>query len=214
MDGLLINSEPWWQQAEIEIFRKVDICLTREMCMETMGLRIDEVITHWHTRYPWTGTTKAALEDEIIDTVIKYIHLEAGPMEGVYEILDLLRGRSMQLALASSSPFRIIRAVVAKLGIGSYFQVLHSAEAEKYGKPHPDIYIHTAAQLGVTPMECVAFEDSFNGLVAARAARMKTVAVPDPVHSNHPRFGIAHIRLSSLKEFTPEHLYYLDKEIT
>jgi sugar-phosphatase len=214
MDGLLVDSEPVWQKAEIEIFKKVNITLTREMCMQTMGLRIDEVVNHWHSKYPWDHITRADLQEEIIQTVIKYIQTDAGPMDGVNYLLEFFKAKGFKLALASSSHFAIINAVVKKLNIAHYFNKLHSAEVEAYGKPHPAIYLHTAEALGIAPTQCVAFEDSFNGLIAARAARMKAVAIPDPSHFHDTRFDIAHLKLKSLSDFREEHLDLLNKATT
>ncbi|MFN3405614.1 MAG: hexitol phosphatase HxpB [Cytophagaceae bacterium] len=210
MDGLLIDSEPIWQKSEIEIFSKLGVPLTREMCMQTMGLRLDEVIEHWHKRFPWENKPHKEVEKEVVDTVIRYILSEGKAMEGVIETLEFFKAINYKVALASSSCFDIIHAVVDKLGIREYFQVIHSAEKEEYGKPHPAIYISTAHLLGVKPVECIAFEDSFNGLIAAKAARMKAVAVPDAVHFNQARFDFADLKIRSLKEFSNEKLKQLD----
>lgn len=201
MDGLLINSEPLWQQAELDIFQKVGVPLTREMCLDTMGLRIDEVVTHWHSRYPWETQTLKSVEQEVVQAVIDLI-LESGhAMEGVYDILEFLKSKGFKLALASSSHFRLIEAVVTKLKIKEYFSVIHSAEIEEFGKPHPGIFITTARKMNVAPVECMAFEDSFNGLLACRSARMISIAVPDEHHFHQTRFDIAHLKLKSLKNF-------------
>jgi sugar-phosphatase len=117
--------------------------------------------------------------------------------------------QNLKLALASSSFLRIINAVIKRLKLGKYFSIVHSAEFEEYGKPHPAIYINSAKQLGVAPTQCLAFEDSFNGLVAARAARMKAVAVPEQEHYHLPKFEIAHLKLNTLKAFGPDHLTLL-----
>lgn len=214
MDGLLINSEPFWQQAEITIFKKVNIHLTKEMCIQTMGLRIDEVVAHWHSLFPWTNISQEELQKEIIDAVIDQVQSNGQAMDGVHEILELLKGQNLKIALASSSFLRIIKAVIEKLKLSNYFSVVHSAEFEDYGKPHPAIYLNTAKQLGIPPTQCMAFEDSFNGLIAARAARMKAVAVPEQEHYHLSKFEIAHFKLNTLKEFRLEHLDLLKDTIT
>lgn len=73
--------------------------------------------------------------------------------------------------------------------------MVHSAEAEPYGKPHPAVYLSTAARLGVAPARCLALEDSLNGLIAAKAARMRCVAVPE---RPDPRFALADLVLPGL----------------
>ena len=83
MDGLLIDSEPFWQQAEKIVFKKVGIELTTEMCYETMGLRIDEVVMYWYEKKPWDHISLQEIQAEIIDRVIELIHENGKQKEGV-----------------------------------------------------------------------------------------------------------------------------------
>jgi sugar-phosphatase len=69
------------------------------------------------------------------------------------------------------------------------------------GKPHPGVYLSTAATLGVDPTACLAVEDSFNGAIAAKAARMRVVAVPEPAALRSPRWGFCDALVPSLTEF-------------
>jgi sugar-phosphatase len=107
----------------------------------------------------------------------------------------------IKMALASSSPMMLIDTFLEKFEIQSFFKVKHSAEFEEYGKPHPGVYITTAKKLGVHPSLCLAFEDSFNGLLAAKSAMMKAVVVPDSGHFPEERFAIADLKIRSLEEF-------------
>lgn len=197
MDGLLINSEPFWQAAEIEIFETVGISLTVPMCHQTMGLRIDEVVKYWYDQYTWKTPSLKAIEEQIIDRVIQKIQTHGQAMKGVYKLLDFFYKNDYPLALASSSYYRIIYTVLEKLKIRSYFEVIYSAESEIYGKPHPGIFITAAQKLGVSPLDCLVFEDSFNGVLAAKAARMMVVAVPE---IQDKRFVIADRIVDSLAD--------------
>lgn len=118
MDGLLIDSEPFWREVEIRAFTKVGVPINEKRALETTGLRVDEVA--------------------------------------------------------------------------------------EYGKPHPGVYITVAEKLGVDPTECVAFEDSINGVLAAKAAKMRCIAVPDPLVKDRKEFCIADLVLDSLEEVTKE----------
>lgn len=198
MDGLLIDSEPFWQQAEMEVFKEVGIHLTLEMCLQTTGLRIDEVTAYWYKRHPWKGVALSTVTHKIVENVIHKIQTEGEAKAGVFQTLDFFKQQNIPMAIASSSYHKLIQAVVAHLDIGSYFQHLVSAEDDTYGKPHPSVYIRTAEKLGVSPMECLVYEDSFNGVLAAKAARMKVVAVPEV---KDERFIIANKILQSLEEW-------------
>lgn len=198
MDGVLIDSEPFWQESEIETFGRAGLALTRELCLQTMGLRVDEVVEYWRRRRDFDGAPAGALEDSIIGGVVERILSKGEAREGVAEALEFFRGRGVRVALASSSAYRLIRAVTERLGFAEEFDCVYSAEEEEYGKPHPGVYLTTARKLGVAPTECLAIEDSFNGVLAAKAARMKCVAVPEPGQRQDSRFCIADLVLDSL----------------
>lgn len=204
MDGLLIDSEPIWREAEIEIFNNIGISLTEENCKETMGLRVDEVVEYWHSKYPWTNPTKKEIEKKIVEKVIALIKEKGIIKEGAQELLSFFAKMNMPMAIASSSQMKIIDAVLEKISIRDFIKVIHSAEYEPYGKPHPGVYITTAQKIGVEPECCLAFEDSLNGVSSAKAAKMKCVAVPDSAMKDDKRFCIADMVISSLKDFTLE----------
>jgi sugar-phosphatase len=197
MDGLLIDSEPLWRIAEVEVFNAVGV----PVAMTTMGMRTDEVVEHWFARHPWDGTTLKDVEARITGRVIELVKERGSAMPGAHELIASLHERALPLAIASSSSSEIIAAVVQQIGIADAFQVLQSAEHEPYGKPHPGVYIAAARALGVAPADCLAFEDSANGVLAAKAARMSCIAVPDPAVRHDRRFCIADAVLDSLLDF-------------
>ncbi len=203
MDGLLIDSEPVWVEAEIEVFSKVGVPLTPEMTKQTMGLRSDEVVRHWHQRFPWDEPSQKAVDEELIQTMVTLLGANDIARPGVQEIIALFEKLELPMAIASSSPRRLINAAIHKLAIDHKMKVIHSAEHEPYGKPHPGVYISAAEKLGVNPEYCLAFEDSPNGILAAKAAKMKCIAVPDEKMQDSKVFGIADRVLASLRDFTP-----------
>ena len=200
MDGVLIDSEPFWQESEIDVFGRAGLSLTREMCLQTMGLRVDEVVEYWRRRRPFDDAPAGTLEDAIIGGVVERILSQGEAKEGTAHALEFFRARGLPVALASSSAYRLIGAVTERLGLAGAFDVVYSAEEEEYGKPHPGVYLTTAQRLGVAPAECLAVEDSFNGVLAAKAARMRCVAVPEPAQRLDPRFAIADVVLDSLAD--------------
>lgn len=204
MDGVLIDSEPFWQESEIEVFGRAGLALTREMCMQTMGLRVDEVVKYWRRIRTFDDAPAGALEEAIVGGVVERILSKGEAKEGAAHALDFFKTRGLRIALASSSAYRLIGAVTGRLGIAGEFEVVYSAEDEEYGKPHPGVYLTTARRLGVAPVECLAIEDSFNGVLAAKAARMKCVAVPEPMQRREPRFCIADAVLDSLADVSEE----------
>ncbi len=198
----MIDSEPLWRRAEKEVFRSVGITLTKEMCLGTMGLRLDEVVAYWHQRFPWAVKSLSQVEEEILLVMHKLIAEEGRALRGVHETLARLQGADLMLAIASSSPFRLIEAVVDKLGIRSFFQTLCSADEDGFGKPDPAVYLRTADRLAVDPHECLVFEDSLLGVRSAKSAGMTVIAVPAPDQYNDPGFNEADFKVRSLPEFS------------
>ena len=200
MDGVLIDSEPLWRKAEIKVFRKVGIHLTEEQCLEALGLRTDELVKYWHEKKPWQNLSLQEVATDIEQTVKELILLEGRPIIGYLEAIRFFKQKGYKTGLASSSTTELITTVLTKLEITGMFDVVHSAEHEKYGKPHPGVYLSTAAKLGVKPANCLAIEDSLNGLKSARAAGMRTIVMPAPENLGNPQFGIADRIINSLEE--------------
>jgi sugar-phosphatase len=169
-----------------------------------MGLRVDEVVDYWRRRHDFGECASGELEGAIIGGVVERILSKGKAKEGVAHALEFFRGRGVSVALASSSAYRLIRAVTERFGLADKFDCVYSAEEEEYGKPHPGVYLTTARRLGVAPSECLAIEDSFNGVLAAKAARMKCVAVPEHAQRRDPRFAIADAVLDSLADVNLE----------
>lgn len=195
MDGLIIDSEPFWRRAEIAVFKTVGIALTEEDCRETMGYRLNEVVDLWHARKPWTSPSKEKIEEQILTYVQNLIATEGVALKGVVETLAMAKKLNLKTAIASSSAMNLIRTTVKRLNLESQFDVLQSAEYEDYGKPHPSVFIHTAEKLAVRRENCLVLEDSFHGMIAALAAKMKVITVPEESES---RFNAAHLTLDYL----------------
>ena len=206
MDGLLIDSEPLWRRAEIEIFAEFGVSLTDAMCASTKGLRIDEVVAHWHRRFQWTSPTPAVVREKVVARVIELIAAEGQPLPGVRHAVDLAGAEGRRLALASSSSMAIIDAALTRLNIRERFAAVISAEHETYGKPHPAVFLKAAEALDVEPTACLVLEDSLPGVIAAKAARMRCIVVPENAERDEPRFIIADAMLNALSEFEAAHL--------
>jgi sugar-phosphatase len=200
VDGVLIDSEPFWRETEIEIFGRYGLHLTEAECMLTTGMRIQEVTRFWFARRPWQGPSTEELALDILQGVIARIRERGVPMPGVYEVIRLFRSRGLRLALASSSAEKLIDTVVDRLQIRASLEAICSAENEARGKPYPDVYLTAAAKLGVAPERCLAIEDSIAGVASAKAAGMKCIAVPLPEMREDPRYQAADVVVDSLAQ--------------
>lgn len=201
MDGLLVDSEPYWKMAEKKVFGKHGLHLTDDLLRQVMGFRLNEVVKHWYDHQPWQNPDLLKTEAEVLETVKELILLHAEALPGVYETLKYFKEKGYKIALASSSAMVLIEAVVDKLDMRKYFDLLWSAQYETYGKPHPAIFISVADKLGVAPKKCLVFEDAINGVIAAKAAKMNCIAVPETATFNDLKFAIADLKLETLDGF-------------
>ncbi|WP_157761064.1 hexitol phosphatase HxpB [Chitinophaga caeni] len=201
MDGLLVDSEPLWGLAMREVLDGLGVTLTPALTSHTTGLRTKEVVSYWHDYFKWDSKSPEVVTDEIVENVTQRILQEGRAMEGLDYILRFFTEQQFKIGLASSSPESLIQAVVEHLDIKKYFQAVVSAEFEAYGKPHPAVYLACAEKLGSSPLDCIAFEDSVTGMTAAKAARMRTVVVPEAHNFQDPRYALADLKISSLLSF-------------
>jgi HAD superfamily hydrolase (TIGR01509 family) len=205
MDGVLIDTEPVWRAAETDVFAGLGIVLSESDVLESTGQPIEELIPIWRQRSPSDGAgsgvslTDAEVAGLVIDQVIAHVKAGGQPMPGVTAAIALFERYGLRLAIASSSPRRLIDAVCDRLGLDR-IEVRCSAMDEARGKPAPDVYLTAARRLGVAPASCLAVEDSLNGLASARAAAMICVAVPDPLLAADPRYRDADLVLRSLAD--------------
>jgi sugar-phosphatase len=204
MDGLLIDSEPLWVRAEIEVFGAAGLALTEHDCARTKGLRVDDVVAFWNSQLEGGfREARAEIERRLVARVVELVAGEGRALPGVETAIAAARASARHVALASSSPIAIIDAALRRLGLERAFDAVQSAQTEPYGKPHPGIFMRTAERLAVSPLACVVIEDSLTGVIAAKAARMDCIAVPFD-HPNHDaRFALADVVYGSLEEITP-----------
>ena len=143
MDGLLIESEPLWKEAERQVFSSVGVQVIDSLAEQTAAMTTRAVTEFWFSRNPWVGKSLDEVEDA------------------------------------------------------------------ELGKPAPDVYLSTLKKLDIEARRCVAFEDSHSGIIAAKRANIKAVAVPHPDEYHQERFTVADLKLKSLSDFNDEHLMQL-----
>ncbi|QES89388.1 hexitol phosphatase HxpB [Rhizosphaericola mali] len=212
MDGLLIDSEPLWKEAAQETFEIYKFKLSDAQYLTTTGLRTKEFVHTWFSY----AKIDANLMDEAVDTILNKVSQKIAQkgkiMPGVPYIFEFFKNQGFKIGLASSSPMKLIEQVTEAIGIKQYIQQATSAENLLNGKPHPQVYINCALALNSLPTECIAFEDSFNGMIAALSARMTTVVVPEYAHYKQEKWAAANLKISSLLNFNKLHLDLLQQK--
>ena len=203
MDGVIIDSEPLWRRAMIRVFNASGLPFTDNDCRVTTGMRIDQVISFWNKKTPFT-TDEELVKNNIEDHLCGLIAAEGKAMKGFYQALDLIADKGITIALATSSSNKLIACVLNVLKIKAYFKHIQSAEYLTYGKPHPEVFLQCATAIDTNPNDCLVIEDSLNGIIAAKAAGMHVIGIPEAHNINNQKFCIADVTLHSLQEFNLE----------
>jgi HAD superfamily hydrolase (TIGR01509 family) len=202
MDGLLIDSEVYWEEARRR-FCADHSCTWREE---------DELSVKGNNSPEWAAAikTRCAIDAppaQIIEAVVARMRHMYGKhvpwLPGAAEVVRTLAQR-FPVAIASSSPPALIEFVMSRAGILDRFKVIVSADQVERGKPAPDVFLVAGERLGFPPETCAVFEDSSAGILAARAARMFVIAVPNPHYPPHDdALRKADVVLESLLNFKP-----------
>jgi HAD superfamily hydrolase (TIGR01509 family) len=201
MDGLLLDTEPLWGKSMFHIAQKHNIPVLPHQFKATTGLKIKEVVQYWEMHYPWEGESVDTITNEIIEHIIALSIVEGRVMPGAIALLDYLNEQGYKIGLATSSPTKMMQALINHYGLSHYFHVMTSADEVPYGKPHPAVFLKCAEHLNANVLKTLVLEDSFNGIIAGKAARMKVIAIPDAHHIKDDRFLAADKIISSLEEF-------------
>jgi len=202
MDGVMIDSEHLWEKTERILLARRDIEYTPTYRDQIVGLNQNDS----GKLLVDTFNLKEDVQDIINERVEILTGIYEEELELVAELLPLLnqlQEHNFRLAVASSSPMRVIDLVLNMFSLHEHFPFIVSGECTEDGKPHPAIYLHTAQRLEVEPHECVAIEDSINGVKSAKAAGMYCIAVPDKRLSQE-EFKNADLILPSLNRISPD----------
>jgi HAD superfamily hydrolase (TIGR01509 family) len=178
MDGVMIDSEPLWERTEIILLGRKGIEYSPTYRDKIVGLNQNDSGSLLRETFNLTETIEEIITGRI-EILLGLYEKELELVPGLLPLLKELRESDFLLALASSSPLRVINFVLDRFSLREFFSVVVSGDTIQLGKPHPDIYIHTARKLGVEPWECVVIEDSINGVKSAKGADMICIAVPD-----------------------------------
>ena len=183
LDGLLVDSEPYWDEARrmlaIELGVHWDWHADDQKAV--MGRSTRDWVKYLIKRFSLI-LSPAAVQEKVIANMVSLYRQRIPFLRGAKEAVALAADNYI-VGLASGSPRRLIDSVIDNPGLQGKFQVTLSGEQFERGKPAPDIYLAAAAELEVQPGECVCFEDSGNGILAGKRAGMKVIAVPDGRYS-------------------------------
>jgi haloacid dehalogenase superfamily, subfamily IA, variant 3 with third motif having DD or ED/haloacid dehalogenase superfamily, subfamily IA, variant 1 with third motif having Dx(3-4)D or Dx(3-4)E len=196
MDGVIIDSEPLWEKTETILLGRRSIDYNPTYREKIMGLKQDDSAKLLKETFSLPDTIQEIIAERI-GILLGLYEEELELIDGLKNLLKELKENCFLLALASGSPIKAIDFVLTKFDLKEFFSVIVSGDIIPFGKPRPDIYLHTAEQLGVKPQECVVIEDSINGVKSAKTAGMFCIALPDR-RLNQDEYRIADLITDSL----------------
>lgn len=180
MDGVLIDSQPMHYEADVDTLAHFGVTVTEKDVEKYAGTTNMDRYTRFKADYGMDASVEdmvAFREMRIMDIIhSRTVH----PIEGIPELLKDIRSYGLKTAVASSSSYDLIFAVLDKLNIREFFDQVISGEDLENSKPAPDIFLKAAGQLESAPEECVVIEDSANGVLAGVRAGMKVVGYVNP----------------------------------
>lgn len=179
MDGLMFDTERLvysiWQEMMDENGYKFSV----DIYKHTIGLRQDKTKEFFTSLYG-SGFDYDSYKIQSRERFYKLVENDGVPIKkGLFELLDYLKSSNIKMAVATSTSSKTTLMNTKNAGVYDYFDSFVCGDDVKNGKPHPEVFLTAAQRIGVMPYECVAFEDSINGIKSALAANMKTVMVPD-----------------------------------
>ena len=184
LDGTLLDSEHSWQRVVKDYLTEQGKIYDWAIQRSLMGLAIDDTTRGLKAAYNLPNDVETIKRD-LLERADARLDTPFVVKPGVEELLAYVADSGIPTAIASNSPFHSVQAKLSHHAWGKLFTIRCSVDHVAQGKPAPDLYRYTAAQLGVAPERCLAVEDSPTGVQAAVAAGMTCYAVPDATH-HHP----------------------------
>lgn len=209
LDGVLVDSEPVWERVRRRYVAEHGGRWPDDAQRRLMGMSTSEWAAYL-SELAGGRVPPDQVATEVIDAMAAEYERHLPLIPGSVDAVRRLAGR-WPLAVASSSPPRLIRIVLDVSGLAAEFAATVSSEEVPRGKPAPDVYLAAAARIGADAAACAAVEDSSNGVRSAAAAGMRVIAVPRPEYPVDPdALALAAVTLDAVAELTPETIERLD----
>jgi HAD superfamily hydrolase (TIGR01509 family) len=200
LDGVLADSEPWWNEIDAKLLGEHGITYRGEYHRNVLGVSYRLAIEFYKKAFGLSVPT-----DEMMrrrgEIAADFFANQIDVFPSAKPVLQELRQMNLHLAVATSSVSASARPFLARRGLTAFFEVVVTGEEVEHGKPHPEIYLRAAEKLGIGADACLVIEDALSGIAAAKAAKMRVAAIPDTRFVDpHDSKKEADYLLSSLSE--------------
>jgi len=178
MDGLLLDTETLWHEAEVELFSRHGGQFTWDDKMTVIGTSYEFTADYFAERLARPRSDGPALVREMIELMHALVRRAVEARPGAVELVERLRADGIPLGLASNSPRFLVDDALATARLADAFDAIVTSDDVERAKPAPDIYLLACERLGVEPADALALEDSASGVTAAKAAGLSVIGVP------------------------------------
>jgi len=178
LDGVLADSEPWWNQIDAKLLAEYGVSYRGEYHRNVLGVSYRLAVEFYKNAFHISASVEELMRRRgEIATDFFANRVDLFPFAKM--TLEQLREMKLPLAVATSSVSASARPLLERTGIRSLFSVVVTGDEVQQGKPHPEIYLRAAKKLGISPEACLVIEDALAGIAAAKAAKMRVAAIPD-----------------------------------
>ena len=178
LDGVLADSEPWWNQIDAKLLGEHGVNYRGEYHRNVLGVSYRLAVEFYKDAFDLSAPV-----DELMrrrgELATEFFANRVGLFSSVKTTLEALREMKLRLAVATSSVGVSARPFLERTGIKTFFDIIVTGDEIERGKPYPDIYLRVAEKLGIPSDACLVIEDALSGVAAARAANMRVAAIPD-----------------------------------
>ena len=178
LDGVLADSEPWWNQIDAKLLAEYGVSYRGEYHRNVLGVSYRLAVEFYKNAFQISASVEELMKRRG-EIASEFFANRVGLFPFAKTTLEQLREMKLQLAVGTSSVSGSARPFLERTGIGSFFNVIVTGDEVARGKPHPDIYLRVAEKLGIVSEACVVIEDAVSGVAAAKAANMVVAAIPD-----------------------------------
>lgn len=178
LDGVLADSEPWWNQIDAKLLAEHGVSYRGEYHRNVLGVSYRLAVEFYKNAFHISASVEELMRRRG-EIATDFFANRVGLFPSAKATLEQLREMKLHLAVATSSVSASARPFLDRTGIRSLFSVVVTGDEVQQGKPHPDIYLRTAKKLGISPEACLVVEDALAGIAAGKAANMRVAAIPD-----------------------------------
>ena len=178
LDGVLADSEPWWNQIDAKLLAEYGVSYRGEYHRNVLGVSYRLAVEFYKNAFHISASVEELMRRRG-EIATDFFANRVDLFPSAKTTLEQLREMKLPLAVATSSVSASARPLLDRTGIRSLFSVVITGDEVQQGKPHPDIYLRAAKKLGISPEACLVIEDSLAGIAAGKAANMRVAAIPD-----------------------------------